>query len=444
MKLSKYNYYTRNDNQELLLFNTLNGTKSFLKVSRENASAAEAFLSGKGEESGLSSSLYDELVKWGYVIPEELDEDVLLRKIYVDSISDPRLQITILPTEQCNFRCKYCYESFPDKVMSEETQSALLLFLKKNLGKYSALHISWFGGEPLLALDIIEHLSEKIKEICAFYRKPYTASMTTNGFLLDADTFKRLLKCNVVYYQITVDGTKDIHDVQRPHAHLAVSTYDRVIGNLKQIKSQVKNGMFRITIRSNFSKLHFGKIAEYKKTFADLLGDDKRFQFFVRPVMDWGGESVCEFKDNLVDGSGLDAFYDALMSCESKLNFIYGDFLDCASAVCEAGKKNAFVIIPDGGVYKCTCHFEEPEARIGSLRSDGNLELDPYAAAGWLCDPSHCKAGCSYAPICLRESCPAVRVLKQEKKSNCPLEKRSLDKILQLLDRENEAFRRVD
>lgn len=225
MKLSKYNYYTRNDNQELLLFNTLNGTKSFLKVSRENASAAEAFLSGKGEKSGLSSSLYDELVKWGYVIPEELDEDVLLRAIYVDSISDPRLQITILPTEQCNFRCKYCYESFPDKVMSEETQSALLLFLKKNLGKYSALHISWFGGEPLLALDIIERLSEKIKEICAFYRKPYTASMTTNGFLLDADTFKRLLKCNVIYYQITVDGTKDIHDVQRPHAHLAVSTY---------------------------------------------------------------------------------------------------------------------------------------------------------------------------------------------------------------------------
>ena len=50
MKLSKYNYYTRNDNQELLLFNTLNGTKSFLKVSRENASAAEAFLSGKGEK----------------------------------------------------------------------------------------------------------------------------------------------------------------------------------------------------------------------------------------------------------------------------------------------------------------------------------------------------------------------------------------------------------
>ena len=79
------------------------------------------------EKGGLSSSLYDELVKWGYVIPEELDEDVLLRAIYVDSISDPRLQITILPTEQCNFRCKYCYESFPDKVMSEETQSALLL-----------------------------------------------------------------------------------------------------------------------------------------------------------------------------------------------------------------------------------------------------------------------------------------------------------------------------
>lgn len=121
MKLSKYNYYTRNENQELLLFNTLNGTNSFMKVSRENASAAEDFLSGKGEESGLSRSLYDELAKCGYVIPEDFDEDVLLREIYVDSISDSKPRITILPTEQCNFRCKYCYESFPDKVMSEET-----------------------------------------------------------------------------------------------------------------------------------------------------------------------------------------------------------------------------------------------------------------------------------------------------------------------------------
>lgn len=444
MKLSKYNYFTRNENQELLLFNTMNGSNSFMKVSRENASAAEEFLSGKGDDCGLSRSLYDELVKWGYVIPDDFDEEVLLREIYVDSISDPKLQITILPTEQCNFRCKYCYESFPDKVMSEETQNAVLLFLKKNLSKYSALHISWFGGEPLLALDIIERLSEKIKEICAFYKKAFTASITTNGFLLDVDTFKRLLKCNVLYYQITVDGTKEIHDAQRPHEHLHVSTYDKVVGNLKEIKSHVKNGMFRITIRSNFSKLHFGKIEEYKKNFAGLFGDDKRFQFLVRPVMDWGGESVCDFKDNLVDSGGLDAFYDALISCDSKLNFIYGTLLNCASAVCEAGKKNAFVIVPDGGIYKCTCHFEDPETRIGKLQKDGNLEIDSYAAARWLCDPSHCGTGCFYAPICLKDSCSAVKVLKEENKSNCPLGKRNLSKILQLLDRDNHAFRRVD
>ena len=115
--------------------------------------------------------------------------------------------------------------------------------------------------------------------------RPFTASMTTNGFLLDIDNFKKLLKCNVIYYQITIDGTKDIHDIQRPHSELKISTYDRIINNLKHIKDEIRSGMFKITIRSNFSRFHLNRIDEYKQTFYKLFGDDKRFQFFVRPVM---------------------------------------------------------------------------------------------------------------------------------------------------------------
>lgn len=445
MKLSKYNYCTKNIDNELLLFNTLKGTDSFIKVSSQNATLVEGFLSGNNDISGIERNIYDELVKAGYVLPDSYDEEAKLRKIYLDNIADPQLLLTIIPTEKCNFRCKYCYESFPDKVMSEEIQDAIIAYLKKNLNKYSSLQVSWFGGEPLLAIDIIERLTEKIKTICSFFKKPFTASITSNGFLLNTENFKRLLKCNVLYYQITIDGTRDIHDFQRPHEYRNISTYDAVISNLKSIKDTVKNRMFRITIRSNFSRLHIDKIEEYKKTFYKMFGNDKRYQFFVRPVMDWGGDSISGFKDNLVDDKGLEMFYDKLMSSGCKLNYIYDDFLNNAGGVCYAGKKNSYVITSSGDIYKCTCNFDDcPEAKIGHISVNGSMFIDEGAQNKWLCDFSNCKKDCFYSPICLREACSANRVLNRSTKNKCPLEKRNLSKILQLLDSENNAFRRID
>lgn len=445
MKLSKYNYYTKNKDDELLLFNTLKGTDSFIKVSSKNAPIIESFLAGNDDTLSIESGVHDELIRCGYIISESHDEEAELRKIYIDAIADSQLELTILPTEKCNFRCKYCYESFPDKVMNDEIQNSIILFLKKNLHKYSSLHVSWFGGEPLLAIDIIEQMSEKIKKVCAFFRKPYTASITSNGFLLSTENFRKLLKCNVVYYQITIDGTKCIHDFQRPHETLKVSTYDTVINNLKDIKENIKNGMFRIIIRSNFSKLHIDKIEEYKSIFSEIFGDDKRYQFFVRPVMDWGGDFINGFKDSLINSKGLDEFYDKLMSSNCKLNYIYGDFLENAGGVCYAGKKNTYVITSSGDIYKCTCNFDYcPEAKIGHMSVDGNMYIDKEVQDKWLCNFSNCKSDCFYAPICLKEACTANRVLNKNTKEKCPMEKRNLSKVLQLLDSDNNAFRRID
>ena len=32
--------------------------------------------------------------------------------IIADALTTRRLHLILLPTEQCNFRCKYCYEDF--------------------------------------------------------------------------------------------------------------------------------------------------------------------------------------------------------------------------------------------------------------------------------------------------------------------------------------------
>lgn len=444
MKLSKFNFYTTNTKGELLLFNTLVGTKSFIKIHKTSSNMIEDVLKRKCKLEDVPNECLKILREYGYVIEDDVNEDDYINKIYVDKVADSKLELTLLSTEQCNFRCRYCYESFPDRVMTADVQEAILKYIRRNIGKYSSLHISWFGGEPLLELNTIEYLSENIKKICAHYKKPYSASMTTNGYLLDLETFKRLLNCNLIYYQITIDGTKDIHDYQRPHVKDKMSTYDKVISNLIDIKSEIKNNNFRVTLRSNFSKLHFNRIDEYKKSLFEIFGNDKRFQFFVRPVMDWGGETIDNFKDKLIDSCSIKTMYDNIMSSDVRLNFIYDDFLESAGGMCEAAKKNSYVINTDGSIYKCTCDFDnQSEAKIGKISKNGEFILDESRVAAWLCNMSNCNENCFYAPICLRDACPAIRVLHKSNTKKCPLEKRELSKILQLLDIENNMFKEI-
>lgn len=437
MKLSKYNYFTYNSKNELLLLNTCLGKDSLIKVPSSISKKIETVLSGNEKIETLPSNILNQLTDYGYIVSEEYNETDKLKNIYINYVSDSRLHLTIIPTEQCNFRCKYCYESFPDNTMNYTVQKSIVKFLEKNMYKYSSLHVSWFGGEPLLAIETIEQLSKEFKRICGFYKKTYSATITTNGYLLDANMMKRLINCNVVYFQITIDGTKEIHDIQRPHKDSSCSTYDQIINNLMQIKNKIKSRMFRITIRSNFSKLYVDRIDNYLKIFYSLFGDDKRFMFFVRPVMDWGGDKIDDFKTNLIEEKFYDNIYEKIISSNCKLDFIYDEFLVNAGGLCEAGKKNYYIINADGGIYKCTCFFQEyPEMKIGELLENGTMDINKEKECLWLCGMQSCKSDCFYAPICLKEPCAAVKVIK-EKKNKCPLEKQSLSKVLQLLDKNN-------
>lgn len=72
----------------------------------------------------------------------------LLYKDYLKSCNF--LQLIILPTEGCNFRCTYCYENHENKKMLPETKESIINFVEKNISKYTALRIEWFGGRTVM------------------------------------------------------------------------------------------------------------------------------------------------------------------------------------------------------------------------------------------------------------------------------------------------------
>ncbi|MGP6240370.1 radical SAM protein [Cuniculiplasma sp. SKW4] len=102
------------------------------------------------------------------------------------------MNLIILPTEKCNFRCIYCYEDFNIGLMKPEVEEGIKNLLKVRGPELRSLQIGWFGGEPLLEFQIIESIMSYILE--SMPKSPYInimSNITTNGFQLDKRIFDR-------------------------------------------------------------------------------------------------------------------------------------------------------------------------------------------------------------------------------------------------------------
>jgi len=430
-KPSMYNYFTENRQGELLIYNTFTG--SLGKINVGNADTVRYWLSEKPEIVDESlTDLYIKMVKLGFLVPEEQDEAIKMSLINRDSNS---MDLIILPTEQCNYRCVYCYESFQRGKMSLETQNALIKYVRKNIHYFNKLRVSWFGGEPLIAMDVIKNLSQVFMDICKKQRRFYFSDMTTNGYLLSLPVFKTLLNFNVLNYQITIDGTRETHNRQKPLAG-GGETFDRVINNLLSIKQEIKTGRFSIIIRTNITKEIFDNIKEYLDFVNNVFGDDERFRFFFRPAGDLGGELTDNIRENFIDTRGISDMMEFLINSEEMLNTNYQSFLSIGGSACYAGKKNSIVIDSEGNLRKCTCHLEDMDNnKIGTLIPSGDFDIDKYKHAQWLTgciDNPQC-SNCFFLPACQRYACPAKVVYGTA--GSCPYEKEYLDVTLRLLDK---------
>lgn len=202
-KQSKFNHVYLTTDHEILLYNSFNGFNSLAEISAADFDFIVKSLDNKDIENNQK---FQKLKSLGYFVTSDTDEDLLCEQKYMDIVEENTLRLIILPTEKCNFCCKYCYETFEKGKMSHEMQESLIKFVRKNIMKFSSMDVRWFGGEPLEALDVIENLSSAFITICRAAKRNYTSSITTNGYNLTLDNFRKLYSLKVYNYQITVDG----------------------------------------------------------------------------------------------------------------------------------------------------------------------------------------------------------------------------------------------
>lgn len=221
MKPSRYNIY--DEENFSYIANTLTG--SCIQVSKEEIHRVKnEILSDFSEEELII------LEENGVIVDSELDEVQLLRNAYnFCKYTNKKATITIVPSLACNFECVYCYENKTNEIMSEEIQDQVLTFLKSLLVDHhiSELNVCWYGGEPLLHIDIVKKLSMKLIAFCNEKGIEYHASIITNGYLVGYEIINIFRQCFIKTAQITIDGTQKTHNSRRKLIN-GGETYEKV------------------------------------------------------------------------------------------------------------------------------------------------------------------------------------------------------------------------
>lgn len=427
-KISKFTFYCTNSKDEILLFNTFKGLDSVCKL--QNIKHLKYFKEQNTDD--FTQNVIEQLLNKGIIVESNVNENQKLFCKTIDTIKSNKLVLFINPTEKCNFRCKYCYESFNNDKMSIDTQNQIINYVKGNIHKYSGLHVAWFGGEPLLALNCVRYLSNNFINICKLNKRRYESSMTTNGYLLNVENFKSLLDLKVKKYQITIDGTEAIHNKYRVTTS-GKGTFNKIINNLCEIK-KLKRKDFLITLRSNITKEVFDNIDKYLEIIESLVINDYRFSTAIFKAGNWLNKADESIRADLIeDNMELKKIYQAILNSNRKIN-LSTIFLNPGTGTCYAGKLNNFLICADGSVHKCTVTFEDPKTSVGKLKN-GNIEVNDFYYT-MISNFNNCEEfySCFNAPICMGNPCP----IRKEKNHKCSYLKQSIELILQILDKEHE------
>lgn len=142
----------------------------------------------------------------------------------------------------CNMRCRYCFAGqgtykAEELLMSRATARQAVDFLIKASQDRRHLEIDYFGGEPLLNLQVVMDNVDYARRRAAEAGKEVSLTLTTNCLNLDQQTREYLVDQGIAVI-LSLDGRPEVNDAMRllPGGG---SSYEKIMPNLRaMVESQ--------------------------------------------------------------------------------------------------------------------------------------------------------------------------------------------------------------
>lgn len=165
--------------------------------------------------------------------------------------------ITFIVTKDCQLACKYCYlvgKNAKERMSFEVAKKSIdYIFENRSLFYERSVEFDFIGGEPLMEVDLMDQICDYIKrrlfEINHPWFNAYRFCFATNGLLFASDAVQRFVKKNHSHLsiEITIDGTKEKHDLNRVYKS-GRGSYDDVVANIPLWLEQFPNCGTKVTI----------------------------------------------------------------------------------------------------------------------------------------------------------------------------------------------------
>lgn len=321
--------------------------------------------------------------------------------------------VTFIVTKDCQLACKYCYlvgKNTRERMTFDVARQAVDYLLDhRELFPEKSVIFEFIGGEPFLEIDLIDKVSDYLKEQMFLKDHPwfnsYRFSFSTNGINYHESKVQRYIEKNKSHLSIgiTIDGTPLKHDMNRIYKGSGKGSYDDVVRNIPLWLSQFPDGGTKVTVSSpdlpyiKESVLHLFSLGipevSINCVFEDVWkeGDDKILE-----------EQLISLADEILDRRLFENF-----SCSFFSDFIGHPLSEEENQNwCGAGKMLS--IDSAGNFYPCT-RFAAYSLRskrpimIGNIRDGINtdrlrpfLTLDRLTQSPRKCRECEVASGCAW------------------------------------------------
>jgi uncharacterized protein len=380
--------FTHAGNKDLLLlFSTRHCSK--IIISKNTWKASESCTFSPENEAVLK--------RLGMLVNETEEEKRSISRIFEDlNKNSSSIDIIVVLNLDCNFACKYCYEGdMKGRIyMSEETAADLIDFIRKRFDQdKKALHLDFYGGEPLLSLDLIREFSVQLNRITKERNASYTFGLVTNGSLFKPKVVEELAGLGLKTVKITLDGPAYVHNKNRPFKSGAES-FDIIIRNIKDTCDAAK-----LAIGGNFeidNYREFPVLLDY--LLKEGLTPEKIAQVKFDPVMKRSERvtSLMDFNDGCMCMDEPWVMEAALFLREEILKRGFRT-PGIRPSFCSIENNNSYVVNHDGMLYKCPGFIGMKEFEAGDVKKGPADYSLSYATGIW--NNSECLE-CEYLPLC--------------------------------------------
>lgn len=386
-KESFYNFKLATEDKRLLIYNSKTG--AICSVNEDKMNVILKILEKPNRR--LDEESFNNLLKLGFITENSEDELQTIKDMYHKHRNQRnKIFLMMLPAEACNFSCPYCFtyeqrNMYMENWVYDSVYKYIERIAQENPDDTTYLSLAWFGGEPLLASTKILEFMYRLNDLKSKYKLEVDSGIVSNGYLLNINLFKDLIKSGVFNYHITIDGDEESHNSTR-QLKTGQNTFSEIYNNFKDISNSMpKDTYFNFTIRVNFLKNTYNKMQSLINQLSADFSTDKRFNLFFKPIynietsrsdIDSIATEICSNNEAFENQRNL-----AYMTMEGGMSDfdkmkIFEPIPQPICTWCDTVQPFAHIVGADGSIFSCDTLMVDEEHRAGVITKDGEIILN--------------------------------------------------------------------